>query len=391
MIVVAVCSVVFSAALLVPYTEKETDDPEQLFEADAEYMSQDIYVDGRLVFNWTLKDPVVSALDSCYIPLELLKTTEKKASGSAAVAVGSLVDGALVVSEEEKTAAEDPAAEEQAQEPSQDEDFSFAVPMLPQDTGYVDHKFERSFTATYGYKTLRGNMLRDTTDILVSEDGVFYGSEEFLEKSLGIDVYVTEGGVYLSTDPEVSAKRWADSNPNETYAKGIAEYIRVINRKIPAETAEYYSFLFRHVAGQYKNISPSLIFAVVWTESTFKADAGTNALGLMQALPKYAIARGYTEAMLLNPHTNLEYGAYYLSAQITSFRGSVVSGLAAYNMGPGALAGRSDHRTGYVNTVLGRMDQLKKWLASKGYGTEFVEQITLLPEGGEQAQEQNGI
>ena len=165
----------------------------------------------------------------------------------------------------------------------------------------------------------------------------------------------------------------------------------MINRRIPEKTALEYSYLFCHVAGQYKTLDPSLIFAVVWTESTFVYNAGTNALGLMQALPKYAAAKGYTRAMLLDPHHNLEYGAYFLDSLIKRFNGNVVSALAAYNMGPARVSG-PNHHTGYTNVVTRRQGQLSDWLASKGYGTHFVEQITLIePEPEAPQQEANGL
>ena len=400
LIAIAACSVLFSAAALVPYRETETVDPQKLLTAEAVFMMKDIYIDGRHVFNWALEDPVVKIMDQYYVPLSILKTEAEEEDG--AVRVGRLEDGYIVVPEEEKLmpeqeaespepdAVSSPAAapDEEAEEPAAEEDpaeeeFSFVSLDIDPDSKYVGHDFYIKFSGTYGYKSLEGVLLHDSRDIFISESGCVYGSEDFLRNSLGIDAYSTEvGGLYLSTDPEISAKRWADSNTNESYITGVAEYIRIVNRRVPEQTAKYYEYLIRHVAGQHRALDPNIIFAMIWTESTFKADAGTNALGLMQALPKYAITRGYTERMLLDPHHNLEYGTYYLENMLKTFNGDLVSAIAAYNMGAGGVRSRGNPRTGYVDVVLSRAAQLESWLASKGYGTHFNYQITLKEPNG---------
>ncbi len=430
LIAVAVCSVVFSAALLVPYAEAETADPERVDTVHAEYMKGDVYVDGKLIYGWTMEDPAVVVDGTLYIPLKLAEESIGADVKSTFAAVASSVEGSTIVAlpdtaqedasetavqqssspEADALSGADNKAEENAadssgsigdviarftgedEQQSAAEDFSFFSLHLEKTPGLVKHDTSGSFNAAAGFKSVNGTLLKDSRDIIRSDKGVWYGSEDFLKKSLGIDVYYTDVcGLYISTDPSVSAKRWADSNPNETFIPGVAEYIRVINRRIPEKTALEYSYLFCHVAGQYKTLDPSLIFAVVWTESTFVYNAGTNALGLMQALPKYAAAKGYTAAMLLDPHHNLEYGAYFLDSLIKRFNGNVVSALAAYNMGPARVSG-PNHHTGYTNVVTRRQGQLADWLASKGYGTHFVEQITLMePETEAPQQETNGI
>ena len=428
LIVVAVCSVVFSAALLVPYAEAETADPEKFDTVQAEYLKGDVYVDGKLIYGWTIEDPAVVADGTIYVPLRLLAEDAEVVPASSA-AVASAVEGSTIVAsgdallgdvQENLTAEADAlsgadvsaqngaaeagnaqtdsaaesvisklAGEISGEEP--EPDFSFFSLDLDKTPGLVKHDTGGSFTAAAGFKSVNGVMLRDTKDLIRSDKGVWYGSEDFLEACLGVDIYYTDVcGLYVSTDPSVTAKQWADSNPNETFILGMAQYIRVINRRIPEETAKEYSYLFCHVAGQYRTLEPSLIFAVVWTESTFVYNAGTNALGLMQALPKYAAAKGYSAAMLLDPHHNLEYGAYFLDYLIRQFHGSVVSGLAAYNMGPARVSG-TNHHTGYTDVVLRRVDQLESWLKSKGYGTRFVEQITLIGPQTPAEQETNGI
>ncbi len=426
LIAVAVCSVLFSAALLVPYAEAETADPERVDTVHAEYIKGDVYLDGKLIYGWTMEDPPVVVDGTFYIPLKMLGDTDVQLAGSAPAAVASAVEGSTIVAltEDVPQTAEtgDPAENADALSGADDkadgqtaesgdqqegiiarltgedsgqespEDLSFLTLHVEKTPGLVKHDMSGNFEAAAGFKSVNGVLLHDSRDLIRSSKGVWYGSEDFLEKSLGIDIYYTDVcGMYISTDPSVSAKRWADSNPNETYIPGVAEYIHVINRRIPEKTALEYSYLFCHVAGQYRTVDPSLLFAVVWTESTFVYNAGTNALGLMQALPKYAAAKGYSRAMLLDPHHNLEYGAYFLDSLIKRFGGNVVSGLAAYNMGPARVNGPNYH-TGYTNVVTRRQGQLADWLESKGYGAHFVEQITLIePEAEAPQQETNGI
>jgi len=87
-------------------------------------------------------------------------------------------------------------------------------------------------------------------------------------------------------------------------------------------------------AAKYPNLSPSLLKAVVATESSFDqyALSVTGACGLMQVMPNtfYGVGGG-------NPfdyRANLNAGAKYLSQLLSRYQGSVDHALAAYNGGP---------------------------------------------------------
>ena len=71
LIAVAVCSVLFSAALLVPYAEAKTADPERVDTVHAEYIKGDVYLDGKLIYGWTMEDPPVTVDGTFYIPLRM--------------------------------------------------------------------------------------------------------------------------------------------------------------------------------------------------------------------------------------------------------------------------------------------------------------------------------
>ena len=90
------------------------------------------------------------------------------------------------------------------------------------------------------------------------------------------------------------------------------------------------------------SLSPSLLLALIRTESAYQADimSASNARGLMQLLPatanKVAARLGEPEpgAMaLFDPVLNIRYGSWYLKALIDGF-GNEALALAGYNGGP---------------------------------------------------------
>ena len=108
---------------------------------------------------------------------------------------------------------------------------------------------------------------------------------------------------------------------------------------------QYRSIVDAH-ADNY-GLEPSLLAAVIYTESKFdpNAKSSAGAIGLMQLLP--ATAQGiadhtgggnYTPADLYDPEINIRYGAYYLARLRHKYRDhphSLDLALAAYNAGQG--------------------------------------------------------
>ena len=103
-----------------------------------------------------------------------------------------------------------------------------------------------------------------------------------------------------------------------------------------------YESIIRTHAENY-DLSPTLLAAVVYTESRFDADARSSAgaLGLMQLLPD--TARGialrtggdaFVVSDLLDPEINVRYGSWYLRNLIRRY-GDVPTALAAYHAGQG--------------------------------------------------------
>jgi hypothetical protein len=113
--------------------------------------------------------------------------------------------------------------------------------------------------------------------------------------------------------------------------------------------------------GSLKDIEPALTMAVSYVESRDEWDAvsESDAVGIMQVKPKYAIKPGYgaknifevaedlgvrtkgvpktpegARELLFNPEVNRKYGIQYLKALKDNF-GDVETALIAYNWGPG--------------------------------------------------------
>ena len=94
-----------------------------------------------------------------------------------------------------------------------------------------------------------------------------------------------------------------------------------------------------------KHLDPSLIAAVIYTESRFRDETShAGAKGLMQILPSTAdyIARksggtAFEQGDLATPQINIAYGSWYLRYLLDRYHGSVVLTLAAYNAGEGKV------------------------------------------------------
>ena len=127
------------------------------------------------------------------------------------------------------------------------------------------------------------------------------------------------------------------------------------------EKATYPTRYREHVekyAEQY-GLEPALVFAVIKTESSFRADAvsSAGAIGLMQIMPSTAekLARRLGEETpsaeeLADPETNVRYGCAMLAWMRDEF-GSMDTVLAAYNAGWGNVS---------------------KWLADEAYSSDGV-------------------
>ncbi len=99
-------------------------------------------------------------------------------------------------------------------------------------------------------------------------------------------------------------------------------------------------------AAQQTGIDPRLVYAVIRSESRFRADAVSRAgaIGLMQITPGTGawIAHerhepSFTSAQLFDGSYNVAFGTWYLARLLVRFHGQVPVALAAYNAGSGTV------------------------------------------------------
>lgn len=99
-------------------------------------------------------------------------------------------------------------------------------------------------------------------------------------------------------------------------------------------------------AARTRGLHPSWVFAITRQESAFMSDArsGVGAGGLMQLMPGTAkeTARRFgiplrSPRQVLEPDTNIQLGAAYLSQVHAQFNGNRILASAAYNAGPGRV------------------------------------------------------
>lgn len=119
-------------------------------------------------------------------------------------------------------------------------------------------------------------------------------------------------------------------------------YHHYLTRVYPMEHAQ----LVNDAAGEY-NLPPSLVFAVIHTESSFREQAlsPADAKGLMQLTDdtfRWALSRSgetgkYTPEDLYDPAINIHYGVYVLSLLGEQFEYTETV-LAAYNAGQGRVS-----------------------------------------------------
>ncbi|MDP1767600.1 MAG: murein transglycosylase domain-containing protein [Nitrospirota bacterium] len=137
-------------------------------------------------------------------------------------------------------------------------------------------------------------------------------------------------------------------------AKKTAHYVKIpMVSNLAVKQADKYRTLVHQFAEQYR-ISPSLVFAVIRTESNFNpyAVSSAPAYGLMQLVPTsggreaYRKAKGQdvtpTREYLFDPANNLELGTAYLNVLMFNQLESVAHNvsreycvIAAYNTGAG--------------------------------------------------------
>lgn len=104
-----------------------------------------------------------------------------------------------------------------------------------------------------------------------------------------------------------------------------------------SETAHnQYATDIREIASRH-GVDPTLVESVIRAESAFNPTAvsRTGARGLMQLMPKTAVALGVRDSF--NPRENIEGGVRHLRYLLDRYPGNVPLAVAAYNAGEAAV------------------------------------------------------
>jgi soluble lytic murein transglycosylase-like protein len=121
-----------------------------------------------------------------------------------------------------------------------------------------------------------------------------------------------------------------------------------------------YAQLFEQAGAQW-GIDAKVLAGVAYVESRFQTDvvSSAGAVGMMQFLPSTAASMGVDPR---DPASAIDGAARYLRTQIDRF-GSIEMALAAYNVGPGAIANAGSIEPGsqaerYVDAVLAATERV---------------------------------
>jgi hypothetical protein len=123
-------------------------------------------------------------------------------------------------------------------------------------------------------------------------------------------------------------------------------------------------------AAQASDLSASLIAAIAWCESHYKASAVSHAgaVGEMQLLPQTARELGVDPSV---SRQNVAGGAAYVRRLLGRYNGDLIKTLAAYNAGPRAVDRYGGvppfkETQAYVAAVLERLSQESDWMGRQG-------------------------
>jgi soluble lytic murein transglycosylase-like protein len=142
----------------------------------------------------------------------------------------------------------------------------------------------------------------------------------------------------------------------QTYAISAAPAAFRTTRPVSTRATLYNDLIEEHAARNV--VSADLVRALIQAESAFnpRAVSSKGAMGLMQLMPATAAEHGVLDPF--NPAENIRAGVKYLKQLLVSYEGRVELALAAYNAGPGAVAGCMcvppyPETRGYVARILG--------------------------------------
>lgn len=184
--------------------------------------------------------------------------------------------------------------------------------------------------------------------------------------------YLDENGVICYTDVPLNKKanRIHKDKAKEQDASGpaTAKYAKAVYRtgsNSDRYASDYHSIV--HEKASAYNVDPSLIKAVIKTESNWNSRARSNkgAMGLMQLMP--GTANDLNVHNPYDPEQNIEGGTKYLKYLLGHFNGDLTLALAAYNAGP-----KTVEKFGYVPPISETRQYVKKVLSLYNGDTPYI-------------------
>jgi hypothetical protein len=367
-------------------------------EINLSFIPKDIYLNGILIKNYELNYPLVTKSDRTYVPLtkemgqalgfetfvdmdrkliQLLKTTPSEQPVRNSDLACNLEDqkGAVLYDFVVAFVTEYDTEDVQALSSEWRQIISPIVWSLSSFVSEITNGIVEPTLTTEVF------MLEDH-EILFVDDVAYIPLSSFCEsKMFAWDAYydlVT--GLYISSQEDIPANSYYSEN-NASYIEGRASYIKNVRPELSLYDSYYYEYIFRHEADIY-DVDQELIMAVSRTESTFQRYivSHAGAVGMMQIMPRTAIAYGITEKQLEDPHINIEFGTRYVRDRLWIYNGDIIKALAAYNQGTKKV-NSGNYKTGYAEKCVYNENVIDAWIANRGYSTSFESRI--FPKGYE--------
>ena len=336
--------------------EEELESREGDYITTMNFLAKDIYIDGKLVNNYELFRPFTKTDDGVYVPL-----TEEicSALGLDAHWEGRHPSDVYI---------------NQVEASHEGAFYDASGWNLKEVTGWA----KKGVTLHINGKDGDTSYELEPKQIVSYNDGeVMYIPIAILRDCgvLGLSTYYDPySGLYISTDPEIDAKRYESEN-NLSYITARAEYIQSFLTEYTVGDCLSYEYIFRHEAN-LRDLDEDLLISVARTESKFNRHAvsAAGALGIMQIMPNTATNAGIALEDLFDVHTSIQFGAQYIQGALATNKGDMVKALSVYNFG-GAAVTAGQYDTYYANTILTRMEEMRNSFSSNGYSNKFLTEI----------------
>lgn len=389
----SVATIIVVAVLLLSFIPIAAEE-----EVNLPFMSKDIYLNGVLINNYELNNPFVTRDGRTYLPLtedlgkalgfqvlidkeqrliQLLKTDASYGFIKNSDLACNLQDQNGLLKYDYVVAAVDKFNTKETQALS-GKWRQIISPVIWSLAGLVSVITNEIVEPTPGTEVF---MLQEDEILFVNEIPYIPLSAFRDSRMFEWDAFYDEvTGLYISTDSGVPAQSYYSEN-NASYIQGRASYIRGVRPELSVTDSYYYEYIFRHEARVY-DVDQELLMAISRTESSFQThiQSASGAVGMMQIMPKTAIAYQITELQLEDPHINVEFGTRYVRDRLWMFDGDIIKALAAYNQGVKAV--RSGvYRTGYAEKCVDNEGVIESWLTQRGYSDSFQAKLVsdLLP------------